>query len=227
MRWSRRGRRRCSSGTPQKTPTSLPNIPTASPRRSRPATFRTRYTCSPTARTALAWPRARARSRSGPRWPAPGSATGMMPREPRRGTLPRAATFWILATLFLLVFFASAAASPLYRVYQARFHFSAATLTAVFAVYVLVLLATLLFFGSVSDYLGRLPVIIAALVFSAAACAAFLAAHGVGALYLARSLQGVAAGLASGPIGAALLDLQPPGGQRAPVVTSVFSTLGL
>ena len=44
---------------------------------------------------------------------------------------------------------------------------------------------------------------------------------------MARSLQGIAAGLASGPIGAALIDLQPPGSQRAPVVTSVFSTLGL
>jgi MFS family permease len=115
----------------------------------------------------------------------------------------------------------------LYRVYQLHFHFSAATLTAVFAVYVLVLLVTLLFFGSVSDYLGRRPVIIAALVFSAAACAVFLAAHGVGALYAARSLQGIAAGLAIGPLGAALIDLQPPGSQRAPVVTSTFNSLGL
>jgi MFS family permease len=102
-------------------------------------------------------------------------------REPGRRTLPRAATFWILATLFLMMFFASAAASPLYRVYQARFHFSAATLTAVFAVYVLVLLATLLFFGSVSDYLGRLPVIIAATfgAIAATASAAFLAGTAV------------------------------------------------
>src|ERR1700760_3242730 len=142
-------------------------------------------------------------------------------------TLPAAAAFWVLAVLFLMLFFASAAASPLYPVYQAQFRFSAATLTAVFAVYVLVLLATLLFFGSVSDYLGRLPVIIMALVFSVAGCALFLAARGVGALYAARSLQGIATGLASGPIGAALIDLQPPGSQRAPVVTSAFSTLGL
>lgn len=148
-------------------------------------------------------------------------------KQPRRRTLPTTAAFWILAGLFLILFFASAAASPLYRVYQVRFHFSAATLTAVFAVYVLVLLVTLLIFGSVSDYLGRLPVIITALVFSAAACGVFLTAHEVGALYVARSLQGIAAGLASGPIGAALIDLQPPGSQRAPVVTSVFSTLGL
>ena len=144
-----------------------------------------------------------------------------------RRTLPRAAAFWILAGLFLMLFFASAAASPLYPVYQAQFRFSAATLTAVFAVYVLILLITLLFFGSVSDYLGRLPVIITALVFSAAACAVFLAAHGTGALYVARSLQGIATGLATGPLGAALIDLQPAGSQRAPVVTSAFSTLGL
>jgi MFS family permease len=146
---------------------------------------------------------------------------------PRHRTLPTAAAFWILAVLFLMLFFASAAASPLYPVYQVRFGFSAATLTAVFAVYVLVLLVTLLFFGTVSDYLGRLPVILTALVFSVAGCAVFLAAHGVGALYLARSLQGIATGLASGPTGAALIELQPPGSQRAPLVTSNFSTLGL
>ena len=116
-----------------------------------------------------------------------------MTRYPR--ILPKEAAFWILAVLFLMLFFGSAAASPLYRVYQAQFRFSAITLTAVFAVYVLVLLVTLLMFGSVSDYLGRLPVIIAALVVSAAACGVFLVAHGVGALYLARALQGVATGL--------------------------------
>jgi MFS family permease len=139
----------------------------------------------------------------------------------------KAAAFWTLAALFLMLFFASAAASPLYRIYQAQFHFSAATLTAVFAVYVLVLLASLLFFGSLSDYLGRLPVIIAALAFSVAACGVFLVAHGVVALYVARSVQGVATGLATGPTGAALIDLQPSGSGRAPLVTSVFSTVGL
>ena len=69
--------------------------------------------------------------------------------------------------------------------------------------------------------------IITALAFSVAACAVFLAAHGVGGLYAARSLQGIATGLASGPIGGALIDLQPPGSQRAPLVISVFASLGL
>ena len=155
-------------------------------------------------------------------WPGlgPGGQSG-------RWALPRPAAFWILAGLFLMLFFASAAASPLYRVYQARFHFSAVTLTGVFAVYVLVLLITLLFFGSVSDYLGRLPVIITALIFSAVGCVVFLAAHGVGALYAARSMQGIATGLGSGPIGAGLIDLQPAGSRRAALATSAFSNLGL
>ncbi len=141
--------------------------------------------------------------------------------------LPQTALFWILAVLFMMLFFASAAASPLYPVYEARFHFSPTTLTAVFAVYVLVLLVTLLIFGSVSDYLGRLPVIIAALVLSTGACGVFLIANGAGALFVARCLQGLATGLASGPIGAALIDTQPDGSQRASLVTNAFSTMGL
>jgi len=143
-----------------------------------------------------------------------------------RRMLPKAAAFWILAGLFLMLFLASAAPSPLYRVYQVQFRFSASTLTAVFAVYVLVLLVTLLFFGSVSDYLGRRPVIITGLLFSAAGCAVFLRAHGVGALYAARSPQGIGTGLGSGAIGAALIELQPSHSQRAPTVTSAFAEGG-
>jgi len=60
-----------------------------------------------------------------------------------------------------------------------------------------------------------------------AACAVFLAAHGVGELYVARSLQGIANGMVAGPIAAALIELQPAGSQRASLVTSAFSTLGL
>ena len=138
--------------------------------------------------------------------------------NPGHSTLPKEAAFWILAGLFLMLFFASAAASPLYPVYQARFRFSAATLTAVFAVYVLVLLVTLLVFGSVSDY-GPAPVIIAALVLSVAGCAVFLAAHDTGALY-----RPVTAGHRDRPGQRADRGradrAQPPGSQRAPLLTS-------
>lgn len=156
--------------------------------------------------------------------PNPNSGGNVASGRPR---LPRTAASWTLATLLGLLFFASAAASPLYRVYQSEFHFSATTLTAVFATYVLFLLVTLLVGGSLSNYLGRLPVIVVSLALSAGACLVFVMAHDVGALYAARAVQGVATGLASGAIGAALIDLQPPGSQRASVVTSAFPTLGL
>jgi hypothetical protein len=129
--------------------------------------------------------------------------------------------------VFALLFFAAAAPSPLYGVYQAQWRFSAATLTAVFAVYALVLLATLLVLGPVSDYLGRRRVILAGLVMAAGACGLFLAAHGVGMLFAARALQGAAVGTATSALGAALIDLQPEGSAIAPVVTIAAGQLGL
>ena len=145
----------------------------------------------------------------------------------RRPVLPRAGGFWLAAGVFFLLFFAAAAPSPLYGVYQAQWRFSATTLTAVFAVYALALLVTLLVLGSVSDYLGRRRVILASLAMAAGACGLFLAAHGVGLLFAARALQGAAVGTAISALGAALIDLQPEGSGIAPVITSAGSLLGL
>jgi MFS family permease len=126
-----------------------------------------------------------------------------------------------------LLFFAAGAPTPLYGIYRAELRFSATTLTAVFAVYALVLLLALLVFGSVSDYLGRRRVILAALVVAAAACGLFLTADSVGLLLAARALQGLAVGTATGALGAALIDLQPGGSGLAPVVTAAAPALGL
>ena len=119
----------------------------------------------------------------------------------------------------------NAAASPLYRVYQLQFRFSATTLTLLFTVYVVILLLTLVFFGSASDYLGRRPVMLAGLALGALACGLFLAAHGVGLLFAARALQGVAVGLISGTASAALLDLRPES-SITPVISSAAPTGG-
>ena len=140
---------------------------------------------------------------------------------------PRAAAFWLVAGVLCLLFFAAGAPSPLYGIYRAQLRFSAITLTAVFAIYALVLLLTLLVFGSVSDYLGRRRLILAALMVTAGACAVFLAAHSVGLLLAARALQGLAVGTATGALGAALIDLQPEGSGLAPLVTTAAPLLGL
>lgn len=125
--------------------------------------------------------------------------------------LRRPTSFWLLAATLALLLFASSAPSPLYVVYQGRWHFSALTLTAVFAVYALALLGALLVAGSVSDHAGRRPTLIVALGLEIVAMLAFAQATGVGWLLFARALQGVATGVAMGSLSAALLDLQPPG----------------
>jgi MFS family permease len=143
-------------------------------------------------------------------------------------SLPRGAAFWLMGSLLGLLMIAAGAPSPLYGVYQAAWHFSATTLTAVFAVYAVSLLAAFLVSGRLSDHLGRKPVIIAALLTAVAAMALFAVAGSVGALYLARVVQGIATGTATGAISAAMIDLAPPGNpQLASLVNSAAPTAGL
>ena len=144
----------------------------------------------------------------------------------RRMALPQTAGFWLVAGVLVLSLFAATAPSPLYRVYQHQLRFSALTLTAIFAVYSVAVLVTLLVFGSVSDYVGRRPVIVAALAFNMGGCALFLAAHSVGLLVAARVLQGAAVGAGIGALGAAMIDLQPGGSSLASVATSAGNFLG-
>ncbi len=145
-----------------------------------------------------------------------------LPRLPRLGRGP---AFWSSAAVFAVVLGGSAMASPLYGVYQASWHFSSTTLTTVFAVYAFALLVVLLVAGSVSDHVGRRPMMAVGLLAEAGAAALFLTAHGLGELYGARILQGVATGAAAGAVGAALLELQPPSRPTlGPTVNSTVST---
>jgi MFS family permease len=145
----------------------------------------------------------------------------------RAGGLSRRSAFWLIGAVFFLLLFGAGAPAPLYGVYKAQWQFSVTTLTAVFAAYAIALLVTLLMFGSVSDGLGRRGTIIAGLAVNALACAVFLAARDVGALFVARAVQGLAVGLATGALGAALLDLQPDGSGLAPRVSTSAPPLGL
>jgi MFS family permease len=142
--------------------------------------------------------------------------------------LPPRVAFWMLAGVLGVMMFAASAPSPLYVVYQAEWGFSALVLTSVFGVYALVLLATLLVAGSVSDHVGRRPALLVALGVQLASMLVFATAGGVPELFAARALQGAATGLATGTISAALLDLQPARNQRlGALVGSATPSFGL
>jgi MFS family permease len=133
--------------------------------------------------------------------------------------LPRPVAFWLVAVTTATVLLSSAAPSPLYPVYQQVFGFSAFTLTVVFAVYVIALVGTLLTVGSISDHIGRRPVLAASIVLLIVAMVVFVEADGTGMLLTARILQGLATGALTGTASAALVDLAP-----TPHVGSMITT---
>ncbi|MEE2033280.1 MFS transporter [Rhodococcus sp. CC-R104] len=120
----------------------------------------------------------------------------------------------------------SSAPSPLYPVYQEQWGFSPAMLTTVFAVYVLALLATLLTVGALSDHVGRRPVVAASLLILLASMVTFIVSDSVTWLLVARILQGLAVGAATGALSAAVIDLQP-NPKTGSLVNSVAPSLGL
>ncbi|MDF3203246.1 MFS transporter [Pseudomonas sp. 1912-s] len=129
-----------------------------------------------------------------------------------------------LAITLLTFLAASSAPTPLYHLYQEGLHFSAAMLTLVFGIYALSLLAALLTVGSLSDHLGRKPVIFAALLLDMLAMLLFINADSVGWLIAARTVQGFATGMATAVLGAALLDTDR---QQGPLINSVAPLLGM
>jgi len=134
------------------------------------------------------------------------------------------ASLWFLAITLLSFLAASTAPTPLYRLYQEQLHFSAATLTLIFGVYAFSLLAALLTVGSLSDHLGRKPVIFTAVVLNILAMLLFINADSVAWLISARVLQGFATGMATAVLSATLLDTDR---QQGPLINSVAPLLGM
>ncbi|AGP59761.1 MFS transporter [Streptomyces rapamycinicus] len=142
--------------------------------------------------------------------------------------LGRGGAFALHASVLIGLLAASSAPTPLYAEYQARWHFSALMVTVVFSAYALALLVALLVAGTLSDHLGRRPVLAGALLAEAASMAVFATAHGVTELIIARVVQGLATGVATGAAGAALLDFEDPRHTgRAALANSVTPVSGM
>jgi MFS family permease len=132
--------------------------------------------------------------------------------------------FVLLAAVVVTLLAGSSAPTPLYAVYQQEWHFSPVTTTIVFAVYAVALLLALLTAGSLSDHVGRRPVILAAIATQVVTMAVLATAAGVPELVVGRVLQGLSTGAALGAIGAALLDLDTRRGTIANAVSPPVGT---
>ena len=138
---------------------------------------------------------------------------------PPRSFLPTARqTNWLLVIGFL------ALGEALYLRYQEAFGLTPFILTVIFGAYVLSLLGALLTVGSLSDYIGRRPAILAALSLNVVAMIMFISADSAAALIAARAVQGFATGLATATLGAAIMDTDR---SRGPVLNSITAFIGL
>ncbi|MEU9827887.1 MFS transporter [Micromonospora chersina] len=137
-----------------------------------------------------------------------------MSNVPSRRLTPNVALL-LLASIIVSFVAASTAPSPLYGIYQARWHFSPITTTVVFAVYSAAVLVTLLTVGKLSDHVGRRPVLLAAIAVQMISLVIFVLAGGVPTLVAARVVQGIAAGAATGAAAAAMLDIDRSRGTLA------------
>jgi len=129
-----------------------------------------------------------------------------------------------LASLIVALLASSATPTPLYAIYQAKWHFTPITTTVVFGVFAVAVLVSLLTLGKLSDHVGRRPVLLTALAVHAGSLVIFATATGVPELLAARVVQGLSTGAALGAIGAAMLDMDRELGTFANAVAPGMGT---
>jgi MFS family permease len=144
--------------------------------------------------------------------------------QPARPRLSTGVSFYLLASIVVTLLVSSSAPTPLYPLYQAEWGFSAITTTVVFGAYAIAVLVALLIVGSLSDHIGRRPVLVTALLAQAATMWIFATATGVPQLLTARIVQGLVTGAAIAAVGAALLDIDRVRGTVANAVAPMFGT---
>lgn len=146
----------------------------------------------------------------------------------RQFTLPSSLALAGTATAFASLYLGAGALTPLLVDYKARFDFAPEMLNVAFAVYAAGFLIAVLVFGSLSDFIGRRPVLIAGLIVQLASNLLFLGALDVSWVIAGRIVQGVASGAATAAFTAMMVELAPPANKRlGTILGSVTLTGGL
>jgi MFS family permease len=114
------------------------------------------------------------------------------------------------AIAFTSLYAAAGALMPLLVVYQEQWQFPPMVLTLAFAVFAVGFLAAVLTVGSLSDHVGRRPVLVGALIIQLISNVMFLVAPDVEWVIAGRIVQGLATGAATTAFTAALVELAPP-----------------
>jgi hypothetical protein len=115
---------------------------------------------------------------------------------------------------------ASSAPTPLYHFYQQTMGLDPLTITVIFASYAFAMLAAFVTVARLSDYVGRRPMILSALLINALALGLFITAGSAAQLIGARVVQGIATGIGMTTLGATILDTDKANGALLNSVTA-------
>ncbi|HEX4014910.1 MAG TPA: MFS transporter [Candidatus Cybelea sp.] len=136
--------------------------------------------------------------------------------------------FVFAAVAFLIAMIGTTLPTPLYPVYEREFAIAPVLIPVIFAVYALAVVAGLLFFGRLSDEIGRRGVLLAGLILSGASAVVFLLAHSIAPLLIGRVLSGLSAGIFTGTATALLVELAPANRRKPAAMFAVgVNTAGL
>ncbi len=140
--------------------------------------------------------------------------------------ISRATAYALLAGICTVGMLGATLPTPLYLLYQSEYHFSALTITVIFALYAVGVLLSLLFAGHLSDHYGRRPVLAVALGLGFGSTLLFAFAQNVPMLLAGRMLSGLGAGLLTGAATAMLAELQPAGNQQGAARVATAANMG-
>ncbi|QEV37467.1 MFS transporter [Streptomyces nodosus] len=146
-------------------------------------------------------------------------------RGRRWPSVPSGVGFAGVSAAMVAILVAAGAPTPLLPIYEHEWGFPAWMLTLAFGVYAIALLVSILVIGSLSDHIGRRPLMIFALGLELVSMLVFLFAPSVGWLIVARIVQGIATGAASSSLSAAVVELAPANRKKLGALMSGLAPL--
>jgi MFS family permease len=142
-------------------------------------------------------------------------------------TLSPKSSFWVAAAVVAHTLWTSASPAMTYRLYAANWGLTPTTTTAIYAVFPIVVVATMVCFGGTSDHIGRRTTILIGLFASLLGTLLFALAPDIRWIFVGRFFMGVGVGLTMGPATAALVEFSAGGqSKRASSISTAAQAVG-
>lgn len=147
--------------------------------------------------------------------------------ERKRAGMPPRGAFWVTAVAFFLLMASTTLPTPLYALYERRDGFPTVVVTAVFAMYSLGVIVSLVLAGHVSDWVGRKPMMLVSAALLFVSTVLFVCFQDTVWLLIARFISGLGVGTLTATATAALGELRESSGRPRALATTLAGVSNL